>query len=112
MGGGQTLNIGLTNLDRLAWIGAFSSAPNTKPAEELLPDPEKAKKLGAYIWISCGDEDGLLNISRNVHRYLKENDVPHTWHVDSGGHTRGVWSNDLYWFGQQVFDVGDGAAGK
>ena len=31
MGGGQTLNFGLGNLDAFAWIGAFSSAPNTKP---------------------------------------------------------------------------------
>jgi enterochelin esterase-like enzyme len=31
MGGGQTLNFGLTHLDRFAWLGAFSAAPNTKP---------------------------------------------------------------------------------
>ena len=30
MGGGQTLNFGLAHLDRFAWLGAFSSAPNTK----------------------------------------------------------------------------------
>src|SRR5881227_3341053 len=32
MGGGQSLNFGLANLDTFAWIGGFSSAPNTKPA--------------------------------------------------------------------------------
>ena len=32
MGGGQTLNFGLGHLDTFAWIGAFSSAPNTRPA--------------------------------------------------------------------------------
>ena len=31
MGGGQSLNIGLANLDTFAWVGGFSSAPNTKP---------------------------------------------------------------------------------
>jgi len=31
MGGGQSLNFGLGNLDQFAWIGGFSSAPNTKP---------------------------------------------------------------------------------
>ena len=30
MGGGQSLNFGLANLDVFAWIGGFSSAPNTK----------------------------------------------------------------------------------
>ncbi len=29
MGGGQSLNFGLGNLDKFAWIGGFSSAPNT-----------------------------------------------------------------------------------
>ena len=36
MGGGQSLNIGLANLDTFAWVGGFSSAPNTKPAAELV----------------------------------------------------------------------------
>jgi hypothetical protein len=27
MGGGQSLRVGLNNIDRFAWIGAFSSAP-------------------------------------------------------------------------------------
>ena len=43
MGGGQSLNFGLGNLDKFAWIGAFSAAPNTKTPEELLPDPAAAK---------------------------------------------------------------------
>lgn len=33
MGGGQSLNMGLNNLDRFAWVGAFSAAPNTKEPE-------------------------------------------------------------------------------
>ena len=32
MGGGQSLNFGLAHLDTFAWVGGFSSAPNTKPA--------------------------------------------------------------------------------
>src|SRR6187549_3103860 len=43
MGGGQSLNFGLGNLDQFAWIGDFSSAPNTKPAAQLIPDPEETK---------------------------------------------------------------------
>jgi enterochelin esterase-like enzyme len=31
MGGGQSLNFGLGNLDTFAWIGAFSSAPKSTP---------------------------------------------------------------------------------
>ena len=36
MGGGQALNFGLGNLDTFAWVGGFSSAPNTKPPAGLL----------------------------------------------------------------------------
>lgn len=41
MGGGQTLNIGLTHLETFSWIGAFSAAPNTKEPDELLKNPQK-----------------------------------------------------------------------
>lgn len=44
MSGGQSLNFGLTHLDTFAWVGGFSSAPNTKPAATLLPNPDDAKK--------------------------------------------------------------------
>ena len=103
MGGGQTLNFGLGNLDTFAWIGGFSSAPNTKPVEELIPDPKEAAKKIKLLWISCGDQDGLINISQAYHAYLKENNIKHIWHVDSGGHTWPVWKNDLYLLTQLLF---------
>src|SRR6185436_3304098 len=37
MGGGQSLNFGLRHLDTFAWVGGFSSAPNTLPPTELVP---------------------------------------------------------------------------
>jgi hypothetical protein len=103
MGGGQTLNIGLKNLDTFAWIGAFSSAPNTRPAAELVPDAEAVRSQLKLLWISCGDQDGLMNISQNFHTYLEEKKVPHRWHVDTGGHTWPVWKNDLYLVSQLLF---------
>jgi AraC-like DNA-binding protein len=42
MGGEQSLNFGLGHLDTLAWIGAFSSAPNPRPPAEFVPDPAAA----------------------------------------------------------------------
>jgi enterochelin esterase-like enzyme len=103
MGGGQSLNFGLGNLDRFAWIGGFSSAPNTLPAEQLVPDPAKATGMLKLLWISCGDADNLFFISQRTHAYLTQHNVPHLWHVDSGGHDFGVWSNDLYHFAQRIF---------
>ena len=103
MGGGQTLNFGLAHLDRFAWIGAFSSAPNTKPPAELVPDPAAAKAKLKLLYLSCGNKDGLINISQGVHAYLKERDVPHTWNVDDEGHTPKTWASNLYHFAQRIF---------
>src|SRR5512133_2288121 len=66
MGGGQSLNFGLGNLDKFAWVGGFSSAPNTKRPEELVPDPEETKKKLKLLWISCGDNDGLITFSKRL----------------------------------------------
>jgi enterochelin esterase-like enzyme len=103
MGGGQSLNIGLANLDTFAWIGGFSSAPNTKPASELVPDPEKATKQLKLLYVSSGNKDGLIPISQNVHAYLKDKNVPHTWHVDEYAHDFQHWKNGLYNFAQLIF---------
>jgi len=103
MGGGQTLNFGFGNMDRFAWIGAFSSAPNTKPAAELVPDPAAARDQMKLIYISCGNQDGLIRIGKVVHAYLKKNGVPHVWQVDGNGHDPTHWRNNLYYFAQQLF---------
>ncbi|HEY2952984.1 MAG TPA: alpha/beta hydrolase-fold protein, partial [Verrucomicrobiae bacterium] len=103
MGGGQSLNIGLANLDTFAWVGGFSSAPNTKPAADLVPDPEKATKQLKLLYLSCGNKDGLIGISQRVHAYLKEKNVPHTWHVDEHAHDFQHWKIGLYNFSQLIF---------
>ncbi len=102
MGGGQSLDFGLAYPETFAYVGGFSSAPNTFPPEKLVPDPDKAKTL-KLLWVSCGDKDGLIGISQGVHRYLKDKGVPHIWHVDSGIHDFQVWKNDLYLFSQKLF---------
>lgn len=103
MGGGQSLNFGLGHLDTFAWVGGFSSAPNTKPSAELVPDPAAARKKLKLLYLSCGNKDGLINISQRVHVYLKEHDVPHIWNVDDQPHDRGTWANNLYHFAQRLF---------
>ena len=42
MGGAETLYVGLRNLDRFAWIGAFSSAPQLFPAAIAATPPTPA----------------------------------------------------------------------
>ncbi len=103
MGGGQSLNFGLAHLDTFAWIGGFSSAPNTKRPAELMPDPDRARKQLRLLWLSCGNKDGLIGISQGMHAYLKEHDVPHVWNVDSYAHDPTHWRNNLYHFMQRIF---------
>ena len=103
MGGGQSLNIGLAHLDMFAWVGGFSSAPNTKPPAELVPDPAAAREKLKLLWLACGNKDGLIRISQGVHNYLKEKNVPHVWHVDSNAHDGTEWANNLYLFAQHIF---------
>lgn len=103
MGGGQTLNFGFGNMDTFAWIGGFSSAPNTKSPTELVPDPAAAMEKMKLIYLSCGNKDGLIRISQGLQRHLKENEVPHIWNVDGHGHDGTHWRNNLYYFAQKLF---------
>jgi enterochelin esterase-like enzyme len=102
MGGGQSLNFGLGNLDMFAWVGGFSSAPNTKPPLELIPNPEEAEKL-KLLWLSCGDKDRLINFSKRTSDYMKENNIPHIYEIYDGDHDFEVWKTSLYRFSQLVF---------
>jgi enterochelin esterase-like enzyme len=103
MGGGQSLNIGLGNLDKFAWVGAFSAAPNTKTPEALVPDAEKTKQQLKLLWISCGASDGLINFSKRTHEYLAAYNVPHVYYIEPGVHDFKVWKNGLYMYSQFLF---------
>lgn len=110
MGGGQSLNFGLGNLDKFAWVGGFSSAPNTKPAQELLPDPEKAKQQLKLLFISCGASDGLIGFSKRTHDYFEEKGVPHIYYIEPGNHDFKHWKNGLYMYSQLLFKPVDTAS--
>jgi enterochelin esterase-like enzyme len=103
MGGGQSLDYGLTHLETFAYVGGFSSAPNTRKSEDLVPDPAKTTQMLKVLWISGGNKDGLLRITQGFHAYLKEHNVPHIYHVDDNAHDFKHWKNSMYWFTQQIF---------
>jgi enterochelin esterase-like enzyme len=103
MGGGQSLNFGLKNLGKFAWVGSFSAAPNTRNPELLVPDPVATREKLKLLWISCGDRDRLITISQRTHDYLEANDVPHIFLIEPGAHDFAVWKNDLFLFSQLLF---------
>ena len=51
MGGGQSLNFGLSHLDTFAWVGGFSSAPNTKKVGRPGEGPGRRREEAASC---CG----------------------------------------------------------
>lgn len=109
MGGGQSFNIGLYNLDKFAYVGGFSAAPNTNmfggmySDVEFIPDINSAKEKLKLLWVACGSKDGLFWVSQKVHQYLVEKKVSHIWHVDSNGHDNIEWDNNLFLFVQHLF---------
>ncbi|MFM8358365.1 MAG: alpha/beta hydrolase [Verrucomicrobiota bacterium] len=103
MGGGQSLNFGLGHLDTFAWVGGFSSAPNTRPGAQLIPDPARARRELRLLYLSCGKQDGLIRISQGVHAHLKTQGVPHLWHVDEHAHDFHHWKKALFHFAQRIF---------
>jgi len=107
MGGGQSLNFGLANLEKFGWIGGFSSAPNTKTPEVLVPDPQRVKEQLKLLWLSCGVDDNLISFSQRTHDYLEAHEVPHVFYVEPGAHDFKVWKNDLFMFSQLLFKTVD-----
>ena len=104
MGGGQSLNFGLGNLDLFAYVGGFSSAPNTKSPEQLIPDVEATKKQNKLLWMVCGGEDRLMMFSSRLKAFCDEKGVPCTLiNNPGGGHDFVVWKYGLYNFAQLIF---------
>ncbi len=103
MGGGQGLNFGLNNIDKFAWVGGFSSAPNLQQPNVLIPKIQQAKDKLSLLWIGCGDKDNLITGSWNLHQGLVKAKIDHVWYVDAGVHEVPVWNNNLYLMAQMLF---------
>lgn len=103
MGGGQGLNFGINNIDKFAWVGGFSSAPNLEQPNVLIPKIQQAKDKLSLLWIGCGDKDNLITGSWNLHKGLVDAKIDHVWYLDSGVHEVPVWNNNLYLMAQMLF---------
>lgn len=108
MGGGQSFNIGLTNLDKFAYIGPISSAPNTYANNRLFPDGGKAaREQLKLLFIACGTNDNLIGFGQRVHEYCTSNNINHTyWLIQGGGHDFNVWKPGLWNFLQMADEAG------
>lgn len=104
MGGGQSLNFGLGHMDKFAYVGGFSSAPNTKMPEELIPDVNKFRKQNSLLWMVCGTADNLMYNSSRLKAFCDEKGLPCTCIAyPDGKHDFVVWRYGLYNFAQLIF---------
>ncbi|MBR3030643.1 MAG: esterase family protein [Bacteroidales bacterium] len=104
MGGGQSLNFGLGHMDVFAYVGGFSSAPNTNTPEVLIPDVAKTKAENKLLWMVCGSKDGLMYNSSRLKAFCDEHGIPCTLiNFPDGEHNFVVWKYGLFNFAQLIF---------
>ncbi len=104
MGGSESLLTGLNNLDKFAWIGAFSSGGMPDEFEKDFPGLDaKANQQLRLLWIACGTEDRLITVNRNLREWLKTKGVQHADIETPGMHTWMVWRRNLAEFAGLLF---------
>ncbi len=104
MGGSESLLTGLNNLDKFAWIGAFSSGGIPEEFEKDFPALDaKANSQIHLLWIACGTDDHLITVNRNLREWLKQKGVQHTDIERPGMHTWMVWRRNLAEFSALLF---------
>ena len=104
MGGSESLLTGLNNLDKFAWIGAFSSGGIPGEFEKDFPGLDaKANQQIRLLWIACGTEDRLITVNRNLREWLKSKGIQHTDIETPGMHTWLVWRRNLAEFAPLLF---------
>ncbi len=104
MGGAETLLVGLNNLDRFAWIGAFSSGGLGDDLEKQFPKLDaKANPQPRLLWISCGKDDGLLPLNVKMRDWLESKQIHPKWLETSGAHTWQVWRRAIAEFMPLLF---------
>jgi enterochelin esterase-like enzyme len=129
MGGNQTLNIALPNLEKFGYVGVFSSgllnvfarqAPGAQPAANTPPqitpageawlkqhqaklDDANLKKGLKLLWVGIGKDDFLLSNSHATVELLKKHGFTPIYRESEGGHTWINWRNYLNEFAPQLF---------
>ncbi len=104
MGGSESLLTGLNNIDKFAWIGAFSSGGIPEDFQTDFPTLDaKANQKLRLLWIACGTEDHLITVNRKLREWLKSKGVQPTDIETAGKHTWMVWRRNLAEFTGLLF---------
>lgn len=118
MGGGQTLNIGIPNLAKFAYLGVYSSGvfgivprpnapapqgPSFEEQHQAILDNADLKKGLKLFWFATGKDDFLVETSRATVAMFKKHHFDVVYKEGEGGHTWIVWREYLNEFAPQLF---------
>jgi enterochelin esterase-like enzyme len=103
MGGWQSINIGLGELDTFSWIASFSGAAEEATIREALDNPETTNARLRLLWIACGKDDFLLKRNETLVAALRKHGVQHEWQLTEGGHSWPVWRDYLALLAPRLF---------
>ncbi len=103
VGGGQTLNIGLTNTDKFAYVCSYAPYPETeefrKNFANYSPDAAKMNKQLKLFTISIGTDDFLYESVKNNIAMFKSKGLNLEGYIVDGGHT---WMNCKLYLAQTL----------
>lgn len=118
MGGAQTLNIGISHLDRFAYLGVYSSGifgiaggrggppaqgPSFEEQHRAELDNAKFKEGLKLFWLATGKDDFLVATSRATVELLKKHGFEVVYHETEGAHTWDKWREYLHEFAPLLF---------
>ena len=115
MGGGQTVSVGLTHIDKFRGIGVFSAGIGgggggagvpQNPIErfpDLLKDPAATNKKMKVIWIGCGKGDAAMTGTKALAKMLADHQIKATLVETEGVHEWKVWRFCLHEFAPLLF---------
>ena len=93
MGAGQSLSIGLHNLDLFSHIAAFSGGGNRSEWEKA--DPAMLNQKLKVLWLGCGTDDFAYEGVKGMHELFARKNVKHVWNESGAGHSWPNWQTYL-----------------
>jgi enterochelin esterase family protein len=116
MGGGQTLNVGISHLDQFGYLGVFSAGvfslggrgrqaagPGWEEMHRAELDNAALKKGLKLLWFRTGKDDFLLATTRATVELLRKHGFKPVFTESGGGHEWANWRMYLNDFAPLLF---------
>ena len=105
MGGAESLLTGLNNIDKFAYVGAYSAGSVGPDYNANFPGLDSAHAGQLHtLWIACGVDDHLIDENRKFKSWLKSQNIAFTNVETPGAHTWMVWRRNLIAFTPLLFN--------